>query len=314
MKLPPALVLSCLLSCGHGFRARAQQNSVGAVYGKFELVSIKPCQSIPSGGSQVGGSPGRLHLECVTVDDLVRSAYLAFPDGKPWAVRGGITVAPVSFEQLHQQIKGDTGWIQSDRFTIDAKAEGPASSEAMRGPMMQMVLKDRFKLKVHTETRDTPVYYLALAKGGPKFQPSKSGSCALMDPSNGPPPPRAPGRPVPIPFCYSLHLSSKGGLDGALSMEVLCLFFSRGMDRSVIDQTGLSGIFDIHLELTFADLSPKRSGIAPPQPADPGGPALAVDPGTPIPNAAKKIGLQIQPGKKSEDFIVIDHVERPVGN
>ena len=96
-------------------------------------------------------------------------------------------------------------------------------------------------------------------------------------------------------------------------MEVLCDHLSHGMDRDLIDQTGLTGLFDVHLDLTFADL-PLAPRVAAPQPANPGALPVASEPGSPIPNAVRKIGLQIQPGKKSEEFIVIDHVERPAGN
>src|SRR2546426_8284300 len=58
--------------------------------------------------------------------------------------------------------------------------------------MLQLLLEDRFKLKVHRETRELPVYVMTVANSGPKLQPSKEGSCFPR--GTLPPPPPLPGR------------------------------------------------------------------------------------------------------------------------
>ncbi len=65
-------------------------------------------------------------------------------------------------------LEGAPGWIDSARYTIDAKAEGPQSGAMMRGPLMQSLLEDRFQVKVHRQTREVSGYVMTIAKGGPK--------------------------------------------------------------------------------------------------------------------------------------------------
>ncbi len=50
---------------------------------------------------------------------------------------------------MNQDIAGEPGWAQSDRYTIDAKPETPQTIGMMRGPMLQTLLEERFKLKIH---------------------------------------------------------------------------------------------------------------------------------------------------------------------
>jgi uncharacterized protein (TIGR03435 family) len=82
--------------------------------------------------------------------------------------------------------------MRSDRYLIDAKPERAAGQQMMNGPMMQALLEDRFRLKIHRETREVPAYALTAAKGGTKLQPFQHGSCLLIDSTNTPlrlPPP-----------------------------------------------------------------------------------------------------------------------------
>jgi uncharacterized protein (TIGR03435 family) len=82
---------------------------------------------------------------------VVLGCLLAGSAGKPWTL-------PASLEQTFQPIEGSSGWFHSGRFTIDAKAESSVSLEMMRGPMMQVILADRFKLRIHWETREFSTY------------------------------------------------------------------------------------------------------------------------------------------------------------
>src|SRR5262249_987524 len=84
------------------------------------------------------------------------------------------------------QITGLPSWAESDQFDITAKPEGDAPPQEGRAPtpaemqtqqqkmraMLKDLLADRFGLKIHTETKELPVYALVLAKGGPKMQES----------------------------------------------------------------------------------------------------------------------------------------------
>jgi len=139
--------------------------SASAAAPRFEVVSIKPCKveddrgrgGKKGGGAAIRWDPGRLNEECQTVFNLIRDAYLAYPEGKPWRVAAlgddglnepgqlactgcGGGIPPVSNRQFRQPIKGSPAWLGSDRYSIDAKAPGPQSLEMMRGPMMQALL------------------------------------------------------------------------------------------------------------------------------------------------------------------------------
>jgi uncharacterized protein (TIGR03435 family) len=212
---------------------------------------------------------------------------------------------------MWQPIKGSAAWVNSDRYTIDAKAEGPTTPEMMRGPMMQALLEERFKLKIHRESKAVPVYELTVAKGGPKLQPHQEGNCIPRDKLALP----TPGKKVPHRLC--------GGLGGPDVLGTTIAHFCRNLsnisDRDVIDKTGLAGMFDLNFNLP---------PLPPPVDVTPG----LGDPAAPGPlntlerasrnserfaqyqRALSKLGLKLEPAQGSGVFLVIDHVEKPSGN
>jgi hypothetical protein len=134
---------------------RAQTAS--AALPRFEVASVKlskDCGGAASGGRRAGGvsaSPGRLHV-CNTVGNLIGDAYVAYADGlinRTLVMR--LSPTPLS---------GGPGWIETDRYLIDAKAESDTSQEMMHGPMMQSLLEERFHLRIRRETREVPAYAL----------------------------------------------------------------------------------------------------------------------------------------------------------
>src|SRR5438067_6869146 len=154
------------------------------------------------------------------------------------------------------QVVGGPGWIDSDRYDIVAKAEQNPPRTQLYGPMLRALLEDRFKLKVHRETKELPVYLLTIAKGGTKLQLTKEGSCIPAD-INHPLPQPSPGQPRPR-ACGSQTTGPDGTFDiyGA-TMASLCIQLAIRLDRDVIDKTGIAGMFDIHLEVSRADLAPR---------------------------------------------------------
>jgi len=201
-------------------------------------------------------------------------------------------------------ISGGPAWINSDQFEIEAKAENAQGQGMMRGPMLQALLEDRFKLKIRRETREVPVYALTVAKGGLKLQASRAGSCVPLDFS----------LPAPHPqFCGMPKLGEPGfHLIGA-TMADLCKLLSAPeiLERAVIDKTGIAGMFDIQLP------GPRelREGL---------GVALLEVP-TPATDsssdffegtraAVQKLGLNLERAKGPGEFLVIDHVEKPSEN
>ena len=148
-------------------------------------------------------------------------------------------------------IEGGPDWIHSERFEIDAKSDGHPSILMMEGPMMQTILEDRFKLKIHRETRQGPVYELALGKGSPKLKPLQDGSCT----------PVVVGRPLALlpdgqHRCRNM-VSPRGSVDiEGSTLSMFAGLLGMVLDRPVIDKTGITNYFEIRL--VFSRMIPRR--------------------------------------------------------
>ncbi len=156
-------------------RLRAQDETSGPVQ-RFDVVSVKPCdpRTPPPGGRGAGPgtSVGRLHLDCQSLGSLIHYAYVAYANGH---------FNPSGMAPNDPDPPAGADWMRSDRFTIDATAEGAPSAAVMLGPMLQGLLEDRFKLKIRRETREIPADELAVASGGAKLAPSRPGVCVQRD-------------------------------------------------------------------------------------------------------------------------------------
>ncbi len=261
---------------------------------KFEVASVNPCNAVPSdSGARTGGirtTPGRFSATCLTVKFLIQAAYAPSPDAS----------VPLS---------GGPAWIDSDPYDIEAKAENNPSREVMSGPMLQALLEERFRLRIHRETKEVPVYDLTAGKGGPRLQAFREGSCVASDPQQ--PPAAAPGQRRPT-LCGSFSIGLKGA---NLTLDVhkrSLTEFARQLhlDRPVIDQTGISGLFDFHLEFTVdgttAGFFPP--GFQIPAPSDsPGGISMFTA-------VQEQLGLRLEPAKGPGELLVIDSVDRPTAN
>jgi uncharacterized protein (TIGR03435 family) len=253
-------------------------------------------------GGKVPFSPGRLSMECTTLQNLIQAAYGFFANG-------------VSLNQETLDITGGPGWVQSDHYDLAAKAEGPAHVEQMMGPMLRALLEDRFKLKVHRETKETPIYALTVAKSGFKLQPVKEGGCIPIDLNHLPQPPE-PGQPRPN-YCgnMSMRMSPQGvTMDTrGLTMKEFAQRLSSLLDRRVVDKSGIAGQFDFHLEFapdeTTRGFGGRGAGDAggAAQPAAPEGPSV-------FGALQDQFGLKLISDKGPVDSLVIDHVEKPSEN
>jgi uncharacterized protein (TIGR03435 family) len=268
---------------------------------RFEVASIRPCEAGGGGGrgegagtGSGGSSPGRLQVRCGTLDSLIQQAYHIFPNGRPF--KGNVT-----HDSLNR-IEGGPAWINSERYNINAVPQGSPSLEMMRGPMMQALLEDRFKLKIHRETREVPAYVLTLAKGGFKLQPREAGSCNLL-----------PGQRVPT-SCGNLGMR-EGILDHyGVGMAEFSQDLRNILNRPVFDKTGIAGLFDFHLkylpdETTIRSLPGDLVGTPGLVPSnDLGGyPSIFTA-------VQEQLGLKLDRARGPDDFLVIDHIERPTEN
>lgn len=235
MLLLGQLSIPCLIVLGvsSGPRVLAQSTATAP---KFEAVSIKPCQDPrqhlmpgdmypPRGHS----SPGRLRTDCFPLLDnngmgLIRGAYTSDADGRI-------------------PINGAPSWVNSAFYEIDAIAEGNPSVEMMMGPMMQALLEDRLRLKIHRQTSEGPVYVLSVARGGPKLHSFTAESCT---PYSSPPPPLQPGQN----YCESVvgGLSPAAVEDQGVTLDDFSKQLLVVLDHPVINKTGITGRFDIHME------------------------------------------------------------------
>lgn len=278
--------------------ALAQSQTDRIVTPKFEVASVKPCRGdfareARSGSNGTENSPGTLTLNCQTVKALIQMAYVLFANGH---VNPAVSIP----------ITGGPAWIESERYAINAKAEIATSPGIMRGPMLQALLEDRFELKIRRESREVPVYALTVARGGHKLPRSQEGNCVPFDFTKFPPEPVvSPGQR----YCRSL-----GSMKGpnvtveaeATRLDEFCKFFLRGLDRPVIDRTGLAGRFNFHLVYAPENAS-----------SEPGDPGTASDdpPGPSIFTAVQQqLGLKLEATRGPAEFLVIDHVARPSEN
>ncbi len=168
--------------------------------------------------------------------------------------------------------------------------------------MLQALLEDRFKLALHRETKQLPVYELTLANGTAKLEPSKNDNCIAYSAESPPPPAPLPG----TIFCGFPRMTSSGlnqTLNGsAISIAALAGSLSRWqLHKPIVDKTGLTGTFDVHLDWT-AD---PPSGIG--DTDAPAGPSIFTA-------LREQLGLKLQSGRGPVEVLVIDHVEKPSSN
>ncbi len=261
---------------------------------EFEVASVKFCKDGLGSGAGTS-SPGRFNVTCRTLEYLIQQAYDVYASGKP---------DPANTMVARLPIEGGPDWIESELYTIDAKPAGKSTQEMMRGPMMQRLLEDRFRLEIRRVIRETDVYALIVAKGGFRLKPTEAGSCTPLDMSEiGPP---SSGRK---PWCAIGHSARKGPniTWEAHGLTLAGLAKSLGLDRPVINRTGIAGMFDIRLESAVDQASPApgRDGVDSDDPLR--GPSIFTA-------VQEQLGLRLIPGKGPSEFLVISHVERPSEN
>jgi len=229
----------------------------------FEVASVKPTASA-DGRSLVQAVSGRLVMRNLALRRMILIAW----------------------DLQDYQLAGDPAWVGSEHYDVQAKAAGGASVQEMEQPMLQALLQDRFRLRVHREKRELPIYELVVAGGGVKLQGSRDGGCADS---------------------CGFHLTTDGlnrTLDGkGVTMDMLAANLSRtynsSLGRNVVDKTWLTGMFDMRLTWTIDNLSAS--------PADSAGPSIRGA-------LQEQLGLKLEAAKGLVDVLVVDHIEKPSAN
>jgi bla regulator protein BlaR1 len=275
-----------------------QQSADGQALPQFEVASIKPDKSGDRRMMMRAQPGGRFEMSHVTLKAMIRNAY----------------------QVQDFQLVGGPNWIDDDHFDVIAKAEQSGSGDPFRAEksgqpsrgqlMLRALLAERFKLAVHTDTREMPIYALVLARGdgklGPQFQKSTT-DCAAGAAGRGPgaaaPPAPGPAQangPMPCGIRVAPGNMAVGGSTLTLFANSLGMF----VDRIVIDRTGLTDRYDFTLTWTPDQMGQRPPG-APEPPFDPNGPSIFTA-------VQEQLGLKLDSQKGPVTVLVIDHAEHPV--
>jgi uncharacterized protein (TIGR03435 family) len=237
----------------------------------YEVVSIKMDKS-GADQDKLITSPDGLTATNLSVQNLIAAAYhLSNPD-----VRAGLRAIP-----------GAPGWIVTDLYDVQAKmadsdvaALSKLSDEQkweQQRLMLQALLADRFKLKLHQETRESSVYKLMPAKGGIKVKPVTEGAATRYDSNRN-------------------HIKYFTATMSDLTARLAYL-----LGRPVLDETGLSGKYDISVSWTAEQTAQDSPPVS--------------DAGLSLFTALQEqLGLKLEPAKGQVQVVVIDHIERPTEN
>ncbi len=249
---------------------------------------------------------GRPSFEVATVRPNAtggaRVSMLILPGGTWQATNVTLeSMIRMSYRLQQSQLVGGPDWIYTDRFDIIAKsATGTLASDF--APRMQSLLAERFKLKLHNEARDLPIYSLVTAtqdgRLGPQLTPAAF-DCTAAAARERAPSSIAPRKPDERPTCGTLNRMGRV-MGGGVSMEQMAQTLAQYTGRTVVDRTGLSGHFDYDLEFEADPAVPGR-GLG-------GGfPTLAIA-------LQEQLGLKLDPERATVDVLVIDSIERPTEN
>ena len=238
---------------------------------QFEVASIKRNETGVRGIDYYFAPGGRFHARNNPIANLITHGY-------------GVA---------YYQLVGGPDWVRSDSYDVEAKAQGePTEAEGNR--MIHSLLEDRFMIKVHRETRDLPGYVLTVAKGGPRLQRFKEGTCADWDPGTPPPPP-PPGQNRTV-HCGNNHVTNGRWIATKIDSRGLAGALQAIVGRPVLDHTGLSGLYNVDMTYVNDALTP-----------DAAGPSIFTA-------IRDELGLKLDSTKVPVEMLVIDHIERPSEN
>ncbi len=257
----------------------AQDGKAPMAVPTYDAVSIKPNKA-GDGRIMINQGQDRYAGSNVTLKMLLRYAYNLTTD---------------------EQISGLPGWAENDHFDVEAKldAETVAAQKKMskqdsavqRQQMLQVMLADRFKLKVHHEQKELTVYNLVVAKGGTRLKENVAEPVA------------ADALPTQTGKVGSGMMRLMMGNLTATGVPIsnLADFLAQTVHKQVIDKTGLTGKYDITLQWTPDDMPAGAAAHA----------ATGIDNNAPSIYTAlqEQLGLKLDSVRGPVDTIMVDHVE-----
>jgi uncharacterized protein (TIGR03435 family) len=237
----------------------------------FDVASVHLSAPSPDGHNHIWNDVHESHFRTgnLSIRDLIQYAY----------------------NLPKSQIVGGPGWLDSAMYDIDAKSSPEMDAQLKAMPdgdaaqqkrlMVRELLKERFYLTTHEETRVLPVYNLVFAKSGAKFQPSDHSGTSIDA-----------GR-------SRIHVQGSDDTIGLLARQL-----AQSQGRVVVNKTGLTGRYDLTLRWTPDDApTPLLNGQ--PDPNAPPGLFTAIQ---------DQLGLKLESGKGPVTVLVIDHIEPPSAN
>lgn len=257
------LITACVLGVAPAHRTAAQTTTIPQ---GFDVASIHVNQTATDGHHHIYNDPSesRFRTVNVSVRELIQYA---------WNLPGS-------------QVLGGPSWLGSTMFDIDARSDAaadaalhqlsPFDARDRKARMLQELLIDRFRLRIHQETQQLALYKLILAKGGPRFQPAAVEGTTI---DTGP-----------------THMHVAGSDD---TVSILAAQLARELGRVVLNETGLKNRYDIHLQWT------PEAAVAAAAPDAPPNLFTAVQ---------EQLGLKLESSRGPVPVLVIDSVEPPTAN
>lgn len=305
-----SVIVRTLLVLLMSVMALGQQSSAPL---SFEVASIKPAAPQQLGRIRIGmnADGGMLRYTNVSLRDVIRVAYRV----KDYQIEG-------------------PDWLNSDRFDIQAKFPEGATEDQVP-EMLQSLLADRFKLTMHRETKDHPIYALVVGKNGPKLKAAEAQQPDPPELKDGPPagqngekpggdkavvalgrrdgpPGGGPGRGNMMMMMMDpsgMHLKAD-----SVTMAGLTDALSRFTERPIVDMTGIQGKYDF--DLVFAPETirgAQRVGggqMLHTVPDQPQGADAPPEQGASIFDAVQVYGLKLEPRKAPLEILTIDSIEK----
>jgi uncharacterized protein (TIGR03435 family) len=223
----------------------------------------------------------------------------------PGRVGGGINVSPARIRIINSslkfcvqvawnvkdfQVSGGAGWMDTDRYDINAVAASPFKDGEYR-TMLQTLIAGRFGLAIHRETQDKLGYFLVTGRNGPKLPPPIENADILFSRTSS----------------GDINLKATNASMGQLASSL-----SSTLGAIVVDRTGIEGRFDVSLQYAPDPSSQPlmtKSGVPMPPPLPDAVPGPSI-----FSALQEKLGLKLEAHKVPVEVIVIDRANRPSDN
>jgi uncharacterized protein (TIGR03435 family) len=256
----------------------------------FDVISIRPAN--PGGQARFLTTADGFIATNLPLLNLFRFAYVPTGAGDSGFFRT-------------DRMLGAPKWLATEKYDVIAKVSEvdladwrkPAQRQQMLRAMLQRLLEERCKVKVHCEDKQMPIYALRVAKNGPKFKAAETSDIAELRAKH-------PGA-MTMPGGATMARGVEPGEQDwySTSMAALALQLSTPVGRQVVDETGLTGKYDFKLQVVPVQRLSGRGETS----TSEDGPSIFTA-------VQEQLGLRLESGTGPVQMLVIDHAERPTEN